>query len=789
MKADIEEIHLSVREFVEYAMRSGDINAVFLSSRRMNDGIKAHQKFQKQAGEGYSPEVTVEYGFDYEGLNFRLSGRIDGVLDDENGIVIDEIKSTGRSVADIREGSEVHWAQVLVYGYMFCKIHALEKIRVRLTYIELEQFAIKQFVLEKTVTELEAYFYKILEGYIRWAKTQQDFKTVCLDSVAGIPFPFGGFRIGQKQLMTSVFQTIDEGRMLFSRAPTGIGKTVATLFPAIKALGQGKCEKIFYLTAKNIGKEVALSTLSLMADGGLRMKRVVITAKDKTCLMDERRCDPDYCPYAKGHFDRVNKALEALYEAHDAFDRVCIEEAAKEHRVCPYELSLDLAVFSQVIVCDYNYVFDPSASLKRFFAGEAAGRYALLIDEAHNLVDRAREMYSASMDKDAVMDLKRKVKNLDPKLHQYFTKLNKLFIEKRRLAEEAHGGHIVEMDLPHEFEEALRAVIYRTEKIFEKHQEWAYMEDLLTFYFDAYDFVKKTELYDACYVTLYEKTGQNLRVKLFCMDPSHNLKAILAGMQGVIYFSATLMPMDYHIRLLGGDERSYGLTIESPFDPDNLCLLVDKSINTRFHGRNRSIERLVRRIKLLTAAKKGNYMVFFPSYHYMQAAHEHYRALGLDEGQWVVMQERYMDDRAREGFLNLFQVDAQQTLVAFVVLSGVFGEGIDLTGERLIGSIVVSVGLPQVCLERDLLKQYFEDEMSCGFEYAYIYPGMNKVMQSAGRVIRTMTDRGVVALIDERFMQPAYRTLFPEEWRHGKVITGDEEMTEYLDKFWKKWDK
>lgn len=779
----MDNIKISVREIIDYVMRSGDIQAVFLSSKRAVDGIKAHQKFQKQTKEDYQAEVSISYEVETEDLLIKLTGRIDGIVKRDNHIIIDEIKSTGRSLEHLETGNELHWAQGYMYAYMYGAQEGLEFLGVRLTYIELETFQIKQFEVTKTLEELKKFFYEVINKYVKWAKKIRTFERHSIETIEKLDFPFDGYRKGQKKLMSSVYKTIENKKVLFSRAPTGIGKTVATLFPAIKAYGNERCDKIFYLTAKTIGKEVAVSTLQLLEEKGLKIKRVVITAKDKICLITEKNCSPEACIYAKGHYDRINACIEAVYNQYDLFDRPLIERYAKEYRVCPYELSLDLALFSGVIICDYNYVFDPSASLKRFFQ-EGIGRYVLLIDEAHNLVDRGREMYSAILEKQKVLDLKRKVKAIDKRLYQYFEQLNRVLIAYHHICKSHPSGCFVDKEMPVNCEEPLRGIIYRTEKIFATHKDWEHMNELLEFYFDGYDFIKKLELYDEHYITYYENHSKGLKVKLFCLDPSKNIKSVIESMQGVIYFSATLLPMDYYINLLGGDSSSYGLVLSSPFNRKNLCLMIDQSISTKYINRDISIDPIVTQITHITRQRQGNYMVFFPSYKYMEDVYHQFCDVNDNQFAKVMMQDRKMNEVEKEAFIKTFNNFGDKTRIAFVVLGGMFGEGIDLIGDKLIGAIIVSVGLPQISYERDIIKRHFDVSLGSGFEYAYVYPGMNKVMQSAGRVIRSSTDRGLVALLDERFNDYQYKQLFPDEWENPTVINDSKMIGPILCDFW-----
>ncbi len=780
------EMRISVRELIEFVLRSGDIRSVFLSSSRAVDGIKAHQKIQKRFAkeyESYEAEVSIHDTVIMEGISLKLSGRIDGIISDGEIPIIDEIKSVARDLIYIEEDyNQLHWAQGKMYGYMYANEHGLEQIDVQLTYVELGSYAIKQFKKTYTIQKLEDFYLDTIKLYVIFAKEIATYNEIKEKSIEALQFPFGDYRRGQRKLVSSVYRVILENEKLYARAPTGIGKTIGTLFPAIKTLPKHS-GKIFYLTAKTIGRDVAEKAMKLLEDHGLIMKRVLITAKDKVCLNDEKKCDSEYCPYAKGHFDRINDALSTMMRETYHYSREVILEYAERYRVCPYELSLDVSLFSDAIICDYNYAFDPSAVLKRFFV-EGNGRYIFLIDEAHNLVDRARSMYSAVMSKKAILDLKRKIKDKDKVLHRYLNKMNQFMIEKRHACEEK--GHIVVEYYSEDFVDLLRGILYRTEKIFPQLGKWEHMDDLLTFYFDTYDFVKKIELYDDRYVTYYEKMKDEVLMRIYCIDPSFNLKTYMDNAKTTVLFSATLTPMDYFVKILGGNEKNYGLTLEPPFEADNLCLLVNKTVSTKYKDRKHTYNKVVDTIRYTVDGKKGNYMVFFPSYQYMEDVYERF-VEGMNEEATIAMrQERGLSEAEKEAFLQAFHEERDETLVAFAVLGGMFGEGIDLKGETLSGAIIVGVGLPSICLERDLIKEHFDSRSGNGFQYAYMYPGMNKVMQAAGRVIRTSSDVGIVVLIDQRFGHSYYRGIFPPEWNHMKYITSDKVLENTVDEFWDK---
>lgn len=782
-----QEISASVRRIVEFVYKHGDIHTVFLSSSRAVDGIKAHQKTQKRFAEEltqYEAELSISSTVTMEELSLFISGRIDGVYLDDDVWVIDEIKSVS-DLSYIDTYDALHMAQGKMYAHIYAQEKGLEKAVVQVTYAELGSGEIKQFSQQFTAAELQAFFTDTVRCYIAFAKKNAAYSELSKKSIEEITFPFKSYREGQRKLMASVYQIILQDERLFARAPTGIGKTMSTLFPAIKSLLK-EPGKIFYLTAKTIGRDVAEKALDILEDNGLNLKRVTITAKEKICLNGEKICDGEYCPYAKGHFDRINDALTALIDDTNRYDREVITQYAQRYQVCPYELTLDLSLFSDCIICDYNYAFDPSSVLKRFFAEDSKqGRYVFLIDEAHNLVERARSMYSGEMSKKAILSLKNKIKDKDKVLHRYLTKMNQFLIDKRHEYEAAQG-YLTEKEFDEEFADLARGVVYRTEKIYARLADWEHADELLTFYFDTYDFLRKTELYDERYVTYYEKHGSEVMMKLFCLDPSHNLAAYMDNADAAVLFSATLTPMNYFINILGGGKQSHRLTLRSPFDADNLCLLIDGSVSTKYADRERTYDQIVETICGAVGGKKGNYIVYFPSYRYMEDVFERYIASINEDEIQAVRQERGLTEPQKEAFLSAFYEQRENTYVAFAVMGGMFGEGIDLQGDVLSGAIIVGVGLPSICLERDLIKQHF-DQTSCdGFRYAYMYPGMNKVMQAAGRVIRTHEDVGIVVLIDERFNQRYYHGVFPPEWRHAKRLRGHRGICETVEHFWQK---
>ncbi len=756
-----EILKISVRNLIEYILRSGDLMSSFTGSSRAAQGTKAHQIIQKTAEEGYTPEVVVSYLVEDEDIDLGITGRIDGVIENGEDIIIDEIKSTNRNLDQIEVDYNLHhWAQAKCYGYIYAQQNNLERIQIQLTYYHLEMKEIKRFRKAFFLKELKIFFDDIVNRYLQWARVIQSWENKRNDSIKKLNFPFTSYRKGQRKMAVAVYKSILEEKKLFVEAPTGIGKTMATLFPAIKSMGEGHTSKIFYLTAKTITRTIAEKAFDIMRKSGLRFKTLTLTAKEKICLCSNVNCHPDECEYAKGHFDRVNEAIKEIF-ALDDFTRSAIEYYAKKHKVCPFEFSLDLALWSDCIICDYNYVFDPRVYLKRFFLDQR-GDYIFLVDEAHNLVDRARNMFSAELFKKPILDLKRETKEILPELSKSLHKLNSYMIKVRKKCEEQQKRHFIQKDFLNDILPLLKDFCELADAWLAKNLKSSFHADLLDLYFQIVAFLKISELYDEKYITYAEKSGNDLKLKLFCLDPSTHLQNAIKRGKGAVFFSATFSPLDYFIELLGGDNDSYKIKLSSPFPRENLCLLIDDTISTKYKMRELTYDKIVEVISVIVNQKKGNYLVYFPSYKYMNEVYS--RFCEIDSEIETICQLSGMSELEREEFLQYFSIENKKGLVGFAVLGGIFGEGLDLTGDRLTGAIIVGVGLPQICLERDLLRDHFLEIKGSGFEYAYIYPGMNKVLQAAGRVIRTETDRGIIFLIDERYSYSSYRKLLPKEW-------------------------
>ncbi len=869
-------IRISVRSLVEFILREGDIdNRVSGSMEKdaMLLGGKIHRKIQSRMGTNYTAEVPLKIQMPCDGFVLQIEGRADGVLKDDGKVLIDEIKGILRSLEHLEAPVPVHLAQAKCYAYIYAVQNSLKCIDVQMTYCQMETEEIRRFCQKFEFQELQTWFQDLVTQYEKWAKFEIEWLNVRNDSIRQIEFPFP-YREGQRDLVVSVYRTIlrkkklfiqaptgvgktmatvfpavravGEGlgekifyltasvyrtilrkKKLFIQAPTGVGKTMATVFPAVRAVGEGLGEKIFYLTAKTIMRTVAEQAFSLLKEKGLLYKTITLTAKEKICFCEEAECNPDACPYAKGHFDRVNDAVFDLITHSGDWSREVLEEQAKKHMVCPFEMSLDVSNWADAVICDYNYAFDPQAHLKRFFSESGKGEYLFLIDEAHNLVERGREMYSASLYKEDLLEVRKLVKAEDPKLAKRLSECNQQFLELKRECE-----HYQILKSVSHIALKLMNVLSKLEDYLEECKDAEKKKRVLDFYFAVRSFLNIHDIMDENYVIFSEMMEDGrFQIKLFCVNPAVNLQNYLEQGNSTIFFSATLLPVHYYKKLLSVEKDDYAVYAHSSFPQENKFLFIGTDVSTRYTRRGESTyqrfaryiavmaeqkkgnymaffpqenkflfigtdvstrytrrgestyQRFARYIAVMAEQKKGNYMAFFPSYRFLEEVHTCFLEC-VDHEVDSICQVSYMDEEQREEFLEEFEQEREKSLVAFCVMGGIFSEGIDLTDDKLIGAVIAGTGLPQVCTEREILKQYFNAADMDGFDYAYLYPGMNKVLQSAGRVIRTESDRGVILLLDDRFRAMRYREVFPREWQQyqlGSVKNLEQEIRTFWE--------
>jgi len=777
------KLHISVRNLVEFIFREGDIDnrgGRLPNADAMMEGSRLHRKIQQSMGPDYQAEVPLKYILSEPLYELTIDGRADGIFRNDEGIVVvDEIKGIYKNLSFMDQPIYVHQAQAMCYAYIFAMQNELNQIAVQMTYVNLDTEEKKYFQQEFAFSELEEWFKDLLNSYKRWADFQFEWRLKRQASIQMLAFPYE-YREGQKQLVSDVYRTIHRGKNLFIQAPTGVGKTISTIFPAVKAVGEGLADRIFYLTAKTITGTVAKETFALLRKQGYMAKTIQLTAKEKLCMCEEMECNPVHCPYAKGHFDRVNDAVFELLQESDMFAREEILVQAEKHMVCPFEMSLDVATWADNIICDYNYAYDPNVYLKRFFQDGIKGDYIFLVDEAHNLVERSREMYSASLYKEDFLAVKRIIKSHSKRIEKLLDKCNKILLEYKRecvtyVLYENTGNLIF----------SLMLLASALDDFLQKPLEFSGRKEVLDFYFCVRNFLNISDLVDEHY-EIYSEIQEDGRfmLKLFCVDPSLNLQKCIDKGRSTIFFSATLLPIGYYKNLLSAEKENYAIYAKSTFCEEQRLLLFGNDVSTKYTRRNDAeFQKIANYIVKTVHCKKGNYMVFFPSYKLMYQVYDAF--LTLDEGRAVsIVQQSGMKEEEREAFLENFEKEYESSFVAFCVMGGIFSEGIDLTNDRLIGAIVVGTGLPQISNEREILKNHYDAISGDGFDYAFRFPGMNKVLQAAGRVIRTTEDLGVILLLDDRFLQSDYQLLYPREW-NKRSICNVNTVEQFVQNFWK----
>lgn len=750
-------IRESVRNLVEFCLKKGDIDNRFSGSARATEGIRAHQKLQEdneKIYKNYKKEVYLIHEFKLEKSLISIEGRADGIIIEKEQVIIEEIKSTYKSFSNIDDSNEAHWAQAKVYALIYGKQNGIKEMYIRLSYMQLETNEVKSFEKRFDICELESFTLTILKEFEKFNLLIYKQKIIRDESIKILKFPFESYREGQRKLINIVYQTIKEKEMLFSQAPTGIGKTISTIFPSVKAVGEGMGNRIIYLTAKTINREVAEDTFEKLRQEGLNFKSITINAKEKICINEVFDCNPEKCIYAKNYYGKVKNAISHIIENEEQISMEILQKYAEKYKVCPFELSLDLSVYCDGIIGDYNYIFDPRVSLSRIL--ESKGNI-VLVDETHNLVDRSRNMYSASLCKSQILNCKKATKGRLNKLHSILGKINSYFIDLRNECDHRETEWFYEEELPKELSKLLQLCLKESEEILVRGNKFEAYEEILQLYFDINAFISTVQLYDENYRTCIEKDSQELRLTLYCVNPSKNLKEYLATCYSVIFFSATISPIKYYTSMLGGNEETYRLKLPSPFKKENLKVYIS-SINTRYSYRKKTLGLVKNKIINFIKEETGNYMIFSPSYAYMELLWDEMSKVDI-EGYELMKQKQNMSEEEKSECLKRFRT--KKNLLMFCVIGGMFSEGIDLPGEQLIGSVIIGVGYPMISMKNEIIKDFYKEN---GYDYAYVFSGINKVQQAVGRVIRTETDTGRALLIDDRYITNTYKVLLPNEW-------------------------
>ncbi len=767
---------IAVKEMARLLYQSGDLTNEFFSNRKDTDGKDAHTYLQKQYNEDSEKEYYIKKEIKLGSDTFIVHGFIDGVLQEDGETIIEEIKSTQTPLKDITlDFHREYLAQLMLYSYLYADTSNLDTLHIRLTYIHVPDYETRKFDLIKDFHELESFFFDSLEKYSSWLHLVEYNETSVLETLKSVEFPFKEKRKGQFELMRACYYTLSNNQILYTLAPTGIGKTMACLFSSLKTLNTKK-DKLFYLTAKTLTQDVVIDSLKLLASKGLKLKSIVLTSKAKACFTKERICKPEKCKFAKGYFNRLRTAIEDIYLNNDLFDYDLIKEYANKYEICPFEFSLDLSEFADLIICDYNYVFDPKAHLIRYFE-DSVYKSKVLVDEAHNLVDRSKEMYSSAFKNTDINKLVDILMQFDKSLF----KKRDILTNKLKEYDEIMSENLYYYShyLDDEILNLLNSIYIKAFNIFEEKKEFKERDDALEAFFNLKDFLDTAEYFSSNHMFIIKKENNIYHLEIKCFDASsYILDTVKKETDGIVFFSATLNPINYYMDLITHGEGKY-LSLDSPFDPSKLKVIVNDSISTKFKDREYTILDIVKDIKTLVSIKKGNYIVFFSSYQYLELCLPHLTDLETN----LVVQTKDLTIEERNNILSEF-CDSSRAHLGLFVLGGSFSEGIDYVGDALNGVIIVGVGLPQVNIENELAKEFFEEKYGTGFDYAYTYPGFAKIVQAAGRVIRTDKDYGTVILIDKRFKYKKYKELYPAHWTNIEYISQKQELETTLVDFW-----
>lgn len=743
--------------------------------------IKKSNEVEDQIKEDYDIKLNkIELRTEIKNKKVRFSEMIP--ILEGNNILVKGIAVIDSFEEITEEMIKIPLSELKLYSYLYMNYSKLDNINILLIFedIELRKRVEREFSF--TYKEIEDFFSETMDNYFKWIELTTKWNKERNESIKPLKFPFKQYRTGQEKLAKGTYVTIAQNKKMFAQAPTGVGKTISTIFPSIKAVGEEKINKIFYLTAKTIGAKVAEESFDKMREQGLKFRNITLTAKDKVCFKGNPKCNPVDCEYARNYYGKVNNVILNMLEKESVFTREVIENYAKKNKMCPFELSLDLSLYSDAVICDYNYVFDPNVYLKRYFEEGTQCDCTFLIDEAHNLVDRARNMYSAEINTKVLTNA------LDACTGN-FSSISSLILDALKIIsayeKKCIRNEYSTKEFPNDLADAIEKISESLSSLFHrsKNRNSNDFNKLSELYTVCNQFLSISELYDDCY-TFYLEQKENTILKLFCIDPSTNLKKGYEKGKSAVIFSATLSPLGYFRDILGGDKDSYGIILDSPFDIKNREILVVDNVSTRYKDRESSYDVIVEQIYAVVSCKMGNYMVFLPSFEYMNKIKERFNIKYPNVK--TISQDNIMSELEREVYLSKFKSKPTQTMVSFNVISGIFSEGIDFKGDKLIGSIIIGVGLPMICLERDVVKDYYQKQNGYGFDFSYTFPGINRVVQAAGRVIRTDNDKGIIMLIDDRFKTSKYKSLFPKEWVNHYNVRSPEQSKRIVEDFWNK---
>jgi len=796
---------VSVRELAEFVWREGDIGSPSAQYRgpTLHQGSSGHRFVQRSRDRHYQSEVFLRESVVAQKIELEVSGRADGIFSNASPVIVEEIKTTNEPLIFIDgENNRVHWAQAKIYGALYLQKSAEEFLEIQLTYFNLTTQELRSFKRRFPREELRSFFETTVTCYIDWLSRVIVWQSKRDASLSELAFPYPSYRTGQEELANKVDHALKSDTPLLVDAPTGSGKTMAVLYGALKTFARGGLNQIVYLTAKTVGRLSAEQAVDHVCRSGARLKCLSLVSREGICPDNATGCRRGECPRAKGHFDRLPEARISLFER-ESPSRATVLAVASDFRVCPHSLQMELVKWVDIIIGDYNYYFDPKARIVPFVSGASSANQGVLIDEAHNLVERAREMYSAAIDTKQFAAIVRKLGPNSARNRSQFSRLKtghrshpsykslqtlcrKIDETMRSLWAEqvafSDSGSVLE-----KIPDGLFALIERfrdvLEGAFDSISAPKTLAEGWTLNFEIIAFLQAVKKPFSSNILYLQNKNRHFILKSFCVDPSKHLAETMKKYRSqTIFFSGTLTPLDYFATVLTSRDQKRTLKIASPFPAENCQTFFVRGISTRFPKRAQSARPIANTIRKVALAHQGNYLAFFPSYEYMNLTS---RLFAEDNREVeLVVQQPGMTESEKATFLAHFSANRPTSLVGFAVLGGLFGEGIDLVGERLHGAILVSPGLPKISPERELVRQYFQQENHRGFEYAYLYPGMNKVLQAAGRVIRSARDRGILVFIGDRFLTDVYRSLLPQEWQSGEITSDVNHLSQSIAEFW-----
>lgn len=768
-------LKIAIKDLAYFSCRSGNLTLESFSNKDLAIGKKIHSLHQNKYNDESKKEVYIKKEFSYFGDKILLHGFIDGLLVIDDEIILEEIKTTNQDLETIT-GTEKneYLAQLKLYSYLYALEHDYKKIHTRLTYISVVDYEEKNFDTIYDISALEEFTFDCLEKYLEWEKLIKENANLKEKTIKEIKFPYENMRRGQRDMMKASYHALKNNDILYVIAPTGIGKTMGTLFAGLKTLENN--DKLFYLTAKGSGKNAPIDAVKLLAQKGLKLKTINLIAKKKICNANFKNCNPDDCPFALGFYDRLNLARKEIYENYDIFDEETILEIANKHKICSFEFSLDLSYYCDLIIADYNYVFDPKAHLTRYFDDDTYTP-KILVDEAHNLISRSKEMYSSSICDNDIRNLRRLLNSYKPSIRKECNDILEIFENYNEQL--ALKSLVMELNLNSELYILLKHLVNKIDNIFLDNKKIVKKDEILDYYFKVLAYTQIAEYFTTSHRLITKKENNDIINQIMCLDASDFiLDTIKTSTKGIVFFSATLVPFEYHANLLTKGEGKF-LELESPFNPNNLDIIINDSISTKYKQRESSIDYIIESIEIITSVKKGNYIVFFPSYQYLNMVVNAINDCNYE----MIVQRNDFNEKQRNEIIEKFKNNAN-CKVGFFVMGGIFSEGIDFVGDYLNGVIIIGVGLPMYNDENNILKDYFNVEYQNGFDYAYTYPGLTKVIQAVGRVIRSETDKGIALLIDERFNTSKYFSLMPKHWQNKKIIRNSYDLKKEIKKFY-----